>query len=83
MCNMVIHSITKKIIKKYTTLANDPATAKVWKKEMCHKLRRISQGYDTTPGTSTVTFMTYQTICEIPKDQTIAYDRKVVNYPPP
>ena len=43
---------------------------------------RLSQGYDNTPGTNTVFFMTHDKITAIPKDRVVTYARIVVDYRP-
>ena len=61
-CNAVIHPITGETIKKYKTLANNPATKDVWEKAFCIELGRLAQGYLHEKGTSTVHFLTHEQI---------------------
>ena len=41
---------------------------------------RLAQGFEDTPGTNTIKFMTHEEIKNIPTDRTVTYARIVVDY---
>ena len=47
---------------------------------MCKELGKISNGWNSTEGTQTVRFLTYEEIAAIPSDRTITYAIIMVNY---
>ena len=80
VCNGVVNPTTGETITKYKTLINDPATRSTWLSAMFTELGRLSQGWENTKGTNTVTFMDTRDITTIPKNRIITYTRIVVDY---
>ncbi len=82
MCNGVVHPDTKETINKYHKILADKNDEfrKTWVQGMCKELGRLAQGYGSTKGTNTITFMTHEQIRDIPTDRTVTYARIVVDY---
>ena len=78
----VVHPITGKTITKLEELLNDPHTKVIWSKGTSKELGRLAQGYEETPGTNTIFFMSHADIDKIPSDRTITYARIVVDERP-
>jgi hypothetical protein len=82
-CFGVVHPVTKQTITKYWKLQHNPNPKDLWAPAMSKELHRLAQGkLGITKATNTIFFLSHNEIQNVPKDQTVAYARIIINHWP-